>query len=273
MSFFSLVTELEALLEQLNTILAGGDDDTVKVNGIDKDSISKVIKDKFSTLQAMVQGKIPYETKSAMDAAGAPENNKLAEVWNDSNSDNNGLYGWKLGMWVKSEYDSKYRLERISHDLLRTLQGVSNTFVFDTSPAIYERGDYKAWQPTINSSIKGWASPFTHNGQSFNAVQTTIRANAENVETAVKIFTSDFELLATGFITVNTTNNTYVILLNKLISGTSAGEVLYIAWHSRDLVSATGYPAGGDYGADDVDPNIHRENIYLHREYGLMQDL
>lgn len=105
-NFFSLVTELETLLGQLNTILAGADDETVEVNGVSKDSISKAIKDNFAFIQAMVQGRLTYETKAALDTAGAPPNGELAEVWNDSVAINNGLYGWGGSAWVKSEFNS-----------------------------------------------------------------------------------------------------------------------------------------------------------------------
>ncbi|WP_105215688.1 hypothetical protein [Pseudoalteromonas sp. T1lg22] len=104
-SFFSLVAELETLLGQLNTILAGDDNETVTVNGVNKDSISKAIKDNFSALQAMVQGRLAFETKAAMDSAGAPPSGELAEVWNDPTEANNGLYGFSEGTWVKSTYD------------------------------------------------------------------------------------------------------------------------------------------------------------------------
>ena len=58
MSFFSLVTELETLLEQLNMILTGASDQTVEVNGVTKDSISKAIQDHFAALQSMIGGLI-----------------------------------------------------------------------------------------------------------------------------------------------------------------------------------------------------------------------
>ncbi|WP_281546695.1 hypothetical protein [Pseudoalteromonas sp. PAR1] len=105
-SFFSLVTELETLLGQLNTILSGDDDETVQVNGITKDSISKAIRDKFSAIQAMVQGRLAFETKAEMDAAGAPANAALAEVWNDPDPLNSGLYGWKDSAWIKSNFST-----------------------------------------------------------------------------------------------------------------------------------------------------------------------
>jgi|GEM_PF-2930029 len=114
-NFFSLVTELESLLEKLNTILAGSDNETVNVNGVNKDSISKAIKDNFAALQAMVNGRLSYETKSAMVSAGAPPNGELAEVWKDPAESFNGIYGYSAGEWVKSAYDIPTMIEKVSN--------------------------------------------------------------------------------------------------------------------------------------------------------------
>lgn len=103
------LTETLALIEQLVAdleSLAFGDDATsVTHSGQTRDSVAKAIKSKFDALQAMVQGRLTYETKAAMDAAGAPPAGELAEVWNDSTPENNGLYGYAGGVWVKSDYD------------------------------------------------------------------------------------------------------------------------------------------------------------------------
>ena len=104
-SFFDLVASLQASIDSLDKILAGGDSETVLVDGVNKDTISKAIKDKFSAIQAMVQGSVTYETKALMDAAGAPPANVLAKVWNDTKA-NNGLYGYKDNAWIKSDYDN-----------------------------------------------------------------------------------------------------------------------------------------------------------------------
>ncbi|MDC3189142.1 GDSL-type esterase/lipase family protein [Pseudoalteromonas elyakovii] len=92
MSFFSLVTELESLLDQLNTILAGSEDETVEVNGVTKDSISKAIKDRFAYLEAMVQGKIGFKTKADMDADLNYDENRIAAVIADPIVENNRDY-------------------------------------------------------------------------------------------------------------------------------------------------------------------------------------
>jgi hypothetical protein len=103
------LTETLALIEQLVAdleSLAFGDDATsVTHSGQTRDSVAKAIKGKFDAIQAMVQGRLTYETKTLMDAAGAPPAGELAEVWNDLKLENNGLYGWDGTDWVKSTYD------------------------------------------------------------------------------------------------------------------------------------------------------------------------
>lgn len=111
-SFFSLVTELETLLGQLNTILTGSDNETVEINGVSKDSISKVIKDRFAEILAMVDGKIPFETKALLDASGAPSTDALAEVWNDPVVSNNGYYGWSNGEWTPAVLTIKNTIDK-----------------------------------------------------------------------------------------------------------------------------------------------------------------
>lgn len=104
-SFFSLVTELETLLGQLNIILAGESNQTVDVNGVTKDSISKAIKDRFASILAIMNGRRSYPNKAALDADTSVSEDQLAEVWNDPIKNNNGLYGFSGGSWSKSPYD------------------------------------------------------------------------------------------------------------------------------------------------------------------------
>ena len=124
-SFFSLITELEVLLDQLNTILSGSDNETVEVNGVTKDSISKAIKDSFSAIQAQVQGRLSFITKAELDAYGEPANNELAEVWNDPIESNNGLYGYLGDSWNKSPYDKYEALSSLQNKLKVSLSNIT----------------------------------------------------------------------------------------------------------------------------------------------------
>ena len=103
-SFFDLVASLQASFDDLDSIISGGDTETVSVNGVSKDTISKAIKDKFSALSAMMQGRLPFGTKALMDANTSQERDTLAEVWNDLVPGNNGIYGWTGSKWNKSVY-------------------------------------------------------------------------------------------------------------------------------------------------------------------------
>jgi len=104
-SFFDLVASLQTSIDALDKILAGGNTETVIVDGITKDTISKAIKDNFSALQAMMQGSLAFETKALMLVDTGQTKDTLARVWNDTTDGNNGLYGFDGTAWVQSPYD------------------------------------------------------------------------------------------------------------------------------------------------------------------------
>lgn len=107
-SFFSLITELETLLEQLNTILAGADDETVEVNGLTKDSISKAIKDKYTELlTGQRDGVIVFKSYTELNAYTPASGQELMsfKVSNDSNSEMNGYYHWVGGTTYEKDAD------------------------------------------------------------------------------------------------------------------------------------------------------------------------
>jgi hypothetical protein len=112
-SFFDLISQLQSSINDLDAILTGSNTQTVNVNGTNKDSISKAINDQFIALQSMVQGRLTYETKGEMAAAGSPPSGELAEVWNDATKDNNGLYGWSGSAWSLSKYDPSSLLKSL----------------------------------------------------------------------------------------------------------------------------------------------------------------
>lgn len=104
-NYFELIERLQNSIDALDAILLGDENATVNIQGQVRDSIAKDLKDNFAALQAMVQGRLAYQTKAAMNAAGAPPAGQLAEVWSDSTLANNGIYGWTGAQWQKSEYD------------------------------------------------------------------------------------------------------------------------------------------------------------------------
>lgn len=111
-NFFQLVAEFQQNIDWLNQILKGDKAHEVVVDGVLKPSITKDINDHYSAILAMVQGRIAYETKSAMQADTTQPTNTLGQVWNDPQRANNGLYGWDGSNWVKSKYDDVSQLEK-----------------------------------------------------------------------------------------------------------------------------------------------------------------
>lgn len=143
-SFFDLVEQLQSSIDALDQLISGSDVETVNIKGVERATVAKAIKDNFSTLQTMVQGRLTYETKAAMDAAGAPPNGELAEVWNDT-AVNNGIYGYS-GSWIKSDFDNVQALENslyrsvLDFDLIQDtdfdMSGANNWVAAIGSPAI-----------------------------------------------------------------------------------------------------------------------------------------
>lgn len=105
-NFFQLIAEFQKNIDWINQILKGGEADSVVIDGLLKPSISKDIHDKWFELRSLVQGRLTFKTKAELDAHGHPSNGELAEVWNDSLFDNNGLYGWDGASWLRSPMDT-----------------------------------------------------------------------------------------------------------------------------------------------------------------------
>jgi hypothetical protein len=112
-SFFDLVASLQSSIDDLDQVLSGDENETVLINGVNKDTISKAIQAKFTATQAMVNGRLAFETKALMNADTGQTSNTIAEVWNDSTPDNNGLYGFNGSNWLKSPYDVIAELSRL----------------------------------------------------------------------------------------------------------------------------------------------------------------
>ncbi len=145
MSSLESIEQLPELVAWLQAILAGDENSTVTIDGQIKPSVQKSIGDQFSALQAMVQGRIPFDTKSAMDAFGAPTadtngNLPLAEVWKDPVPANNGAYGWDSSSWALSEYDISNDVNVVS-SAVSTLSGevrqATDMQLGSSDPSIY----------------------------------------------------------------------------------------------------------------------------------------
>lgn len=109
------IADIQTLIDDLEALAFGDDTTSVTHSGQTRDSVSKAIKSKFDALQAMVQGRLTYATKAAMDAAGAPPAGELAEVWNDPVADHNVIYGWNGSSWQASTLTAGARIKAVEN--------------------------------------------------------------------------------------------------------------------------------------------------------------
>jgi hypothetical protein len=105
---FETQQKFDELVSAMTSVLIGDEDLDVSVDGVTKASLDKRIKQRFAPIYAVAQGYVPYETKSELIAAGAPDPIHMGFVWRDGTINNNGLYGWDAvsSSWVKSAYDA-----------------------------------------------------------------------------------------------------------------------------------------------------------------------
>lgn len=162
-NFFELIEWFKKNVDWLNLVLIGGEADSALIDGVEKPSIDKRFADRFTELQAMVQGRSTFETKAALVASGAPPAEQLlAEVWNDENESNNGLYGWSVSSWVKSPYDMKAYTRSYTSPLFdqaaKTTLPATEIVKFDTTtvaiPECNQDIPLPKWSPS--SGITGW---------------------------------------------------------------------------------------------------------------------
>ncbi|WP_447035291.1 sialate O-acetylesterase [Vibrio alginolyticus] len=108
-NFPDLIAALDDAVEALKVKLSQDVSKSTTYNGELIQSLAKDVEDRFSAIQALVQGRVTFATKADMDADLAHLENTLAEVWNDPNPDLNGLYGKigesGVGSWIESTYD------------------------------------------------------------------------------------------------------------------------------------------------------------------------
>lgn len=137
-----------------NTLIAQHDLDTTAHKDI-RNQVQADIDVRLLAISTMVQGRLAFATKADMLASQSHPENTIAEVWNDSVLDNNGLYGFTSGSWVKSPFDvtrviqdsadMAFNLsvlssdENIKHKLLNVRQ-----YMVDLLPEEYktQMGDY-----------------------------------------------------------------------------------------------------------------------------------
>lgn len=238
-SFFNLVASLQSSIDALDKILAGGETETVLVDGVNKNTISKAIKDKFSSLQAMIQGSLAYETKALMVAAGAPPAGELAKVWNDTSS-NNGLYGYTGGAWVKSSHDpftdfdarlnlsdgAAIQVESANQLILnRSIPQAARTYLAGTSI------DRKR---ALSSTFCGWAAPFDWDGTPFNLIKLHYRMEFPGKTIRVRLWDANKVLLRNISIIGNEQGVSWVALGKLFTTDEAPVGILNVSFDSPD---------------------------------------
>lgn len=240
---FDDIQNLQDDIERFNTIIEGGPSQTVAMaDGQVKPTVSKAIADHFDAIQAAVQGRLTYETKAAMDAAGAPPSGELAEVWNDTQS-NNGLYGYTGGAWVKSSYDPftefGHRLD-VTDGAAYTTGMMSNQY-FDrfvsTANRTYQNGTITT-QKGITSTFKGWSQPIEWDGTPFDTVK--VHYNNEFAGSPVKVIIWDSThttVIAETTVYTNVSEYSWAVLNKQITTSEVPAGIIYISIHSADNTS------------------------------------
>ncbi|HHC7311916.1 TPA: sialate O-acetylesterase [Vibrio campbellii] len=124
-NFFELIDWFQKNVDWLNAILIGDESTAALIDGVEKPSISKSIFDQFESIKTMVNGRVSFASKAQMESDLNHPENTLAEVWNDAQKSNNGLYGKEglagEGAWVKSPYDNVNHLESVVDNYQKSL--------------------------------------------------------------------------------------------------------------------------------------------------------
>lgn len=154
---------------------------------------NKLARVPFETLR---NDTINYQTKAAMDAAGAPANGQMAKVWNDPTEENNGEYGWDGAAWLKSEY------QQISSKNVH--QYISKS----------KSGRFSAHQVTGNYAITGdWSTKNTALSWSINSNQeleisdSTVFSTPQFFDVGIEYYGGDAAFEIESQVNTNLTTN------------------------------------------------------------------
>jgi hypothetical protein len=242
-SFFDLVAQLQASIDALDKILAGGDTETVLVDGVNKSTISKAIKDNFSALQAMVQGSLAFTTKALMDADTGQAVDTIAQVWNDSTKSNNGLYGWNGTIWDKSPLDVSTEITQLGANLVKFNAQIAHkqqqTVTLDSDghyPIIVDAANNVALAVTLAGEIECILSKLSAD----TMVEKSINITEVNDPEVALAIVDEFNKMA---LSVDMTGK--VSLHSELIKPDSSGlsDINHILVRGQSL--SQGYNAGG----------------------------
>lgn len=144
--------------------------------------------------------------------------------------------------------------------LMEVLQQ-SARFILDQSSSNFSRGNHQTAGTSVNASLKGWRAPFKHSGVSFNVVQLSLRAQADNTGVVVRVWDGSLNELARGRAVANIAASTITVFLSRTVDDLALDDVGYISYEPEGS-GVLGYPAGNGadiYPAGDADPSVDRE--------------
>jgi hypothetical protein len=222
---------------------------------------------------------VAYETRAELEADLAHDANATGLVYADPNPANIDFYT-KVG----ASGTGSWTLTSIIHDLIAALtQGyVDDAEAAATSATasaayfsealgplyklialedaeVFSRGSYTVSGTSINSGLKGWRSPFKHDGSVFNVIELTLKASAENTRALITILDSSKVEITRGYAVVGTNPTVCRVVLNKMVRTLAADAIAYVGYEPADSGGVLGYPGGGAYDGSDADPNTYRE--------------
>ncbi|MDP2505379.1 hypothetical protein [Oceanobacter sp. 3_MG-2023] len=124
---FQALEDLQTAINNLNTIIQGGENDSVILDGESVPSVRKSIADAYDEIKAMVEGQLPYRYLADLVLFGEPAvdengNYPLARVFDDG--EDNGLYFYDGSAWVRSDYDPVGDLSLLVDDINARTDGI-----------------------------------------------------------------------------------------------------------------------------------------------------
>ena len=177
----TLVEIIESIvdLHEKQEIISFGDENAVvEHKGVSRPSVAKSIKDQYSALAGMMQGRKSFKTYDELMAytptADADGHYTLAEVFYDPDPDKNGLYGWKQFIWLKSELSENYYRSASTVDHAAEMAAIA------ASAAVGRNGPLIGW--TIKPGSTGFEIDITGgvdvDGDRSNLLDSTITVQA-----------------------------------------------------------------------------------------------
>ncbi|MCC9662898.1 sialate O-acetylesterase [Pseudoalteromonas sp. MB41] len=155
-SFFSLVTELETLLGQLNIILSGDENTSVSINGVEKPSIQKKTLDEITAKVQLVLDAaadidaVKYATTSA--GIAATNDGQFFSVVSDSEDKYLDLYKNESGTAVfKKSYPSLESLKEINKSVYSELKEDYAYIVIDEQNKVAFAIDKEGFTHTVKT--------------------------------------------------------------------------------------------------------------------------